>query len=627
MNQEIEKLKSRDKSPEFYKYYPRLFHAYFPVIQADLIEDLSDAGYLYYQSVLMADAIYDTMNLSIIPRMLSLQEDTIKILTSIYGRDSEFWTYWEMRKREYFEAVTIEKKITHKNAQWSVYENLADKKSAFGKIAIDSLFILSDQKNQQYELLLKSHALFSVGLQLYDDVKDFREDIEHGQFNWAVYTLSQQVYFAEYDISTLNKYLYLKGIGQELLQKSITYFDNALEVLKPYQIDSEWEKTIRDTKKTISSYLDSTEGYLQVVIKKTELNKQINSFKFIDYNLTNQTIQKGLDYIRHDFMHNYAELNHVMYLSKQADDFENTNQVHYSDIFQRAILDDCLLSIAEKYNIDFSDYIKQEISYFIDHKNKDSVGGWSYFPTVKEIAADIDDLGQIIKLFIKAGYQNIIKEHCESAIQIALENKYNKDGGIATWLIPNENRTVVQEKQVLFNETKWGTGPDVEVTANFMHALHLYDSERYHVYIRDAIDYIIENQHENGYWNSRWYYGTLYGMLVCLRLLKDYYEYSTVFLSIELSLAYIQLIQNDDGGFGMYKDYPSDPLSTALAIMSLKLFPEETDTCIQNAEIYLKNSQNENGFWEVVNFIKPKVDEPYKSRTITTAYALQALSL
>ena len=90
MNQEVEKFKSSNKSPEFYKYYPRLFHAYFPVIQADLIKDLSDAGYLYYQSVLMADAIYDTMNLSKIPRMLSLQEDTIKILTSIYGRDSKF---------------------------------------------------------------------------------------------------------------------------------------------------------------------------------------------------------------------------------------------------------------------------------------------------------------------------------------------------------------------------------------------------------------------------------------------------------------------------------------------------------------------------------------------------------
>jgi hypothetical protein len=628
VNQIIEKLKSTDSSPKYYRNYPRLFQAYFPNVQEQYVNELCDAGYLYYRSILMVDSLFDDKKISNAPLIFHLQEETIKILTSIYGRDSEFWKFWQLRKNEYYEAVAIEKKLTHENAHRSVYEDLADKKSAFGKIAIDSLFVLYGKKdNELHESLLKSHALFSVGFQLYDDVKDFREDIDRNQFNWAVYTLSQQVNFAEYDVNTLNKYLYIKGVGQELLQKSMTFFDKAIDILKPYNIESEWISTVQDMRTTISLYLDSTEGYLKTIIKKLELKRQINPMKFFDYNISNPTIQKGLDYIKNDFNQNYAELNHVMFLSKQADGFDNTSRIHYSDTFQRAILNDCLMDIAKKQKIDISDYIRREINHYIGRKNEDSVGGWSYFPTVKEIAADTDDLGQIMQLFLKAGYPEFITEHCEMPIQIALNNQYNKNGGIATWLIPNTNRTEIQNKQILFNETKWGTGPDVEVTANFIYALHLYNSEKYSVYIKNAIDYIINNRHNNGYWDSRWYYGSLYGTYVCLRLLKPYQEYSTAKLSTARALVQLRLAQNDDGGYGLYKDQPSDPLSTALAILTLKLFSDKADIGIRKAELFLKNTQQEEGCWEATDFIKPKVNEPYKSRTLTTAYVLQSLCL
>lgn len=620
-------MSHRDKSPEFYKHYPRLFHAYFIDVPEKTVSDLSDAGYLYYECILMLDAVFDNKDLSNLIKVFSLQEETIRILTSIYGRESEFWRLWERRKKEYFEAITIEKKMNYDNAQWVTFEDLADKKAAFGKIAIDAMFMLSNKKFQQYEMLLQSHAYFSVGLQLYDDVKDFTEDMTRNQFNWGVYRLKQQMDFDGYDIPTLNKYLFLKGVGQELLRKAITYFDKALDVLDPYKIESEWIKTIQDTRNTISLYLDNTEGYLKSIIKKMELKKQTNTAEFISYRIENQTICKGLNYIKEDFSHHYAELKHIMYLSKQADNFDNTDQVHCSDTFQRAILNNCLIDITDKYHIDAADFIQREINYLIELRNHDSVGGWSYYPTVREIAADADDLGQIIQLFIKSGHPGLVEKYCEPAIKIALENKYNKDGGIATWLIPNTNRTEIQEKQIFFNETKWGTGPDMEVVANFIYALHLYNPEKYNQYILDAVDYIIKGQHEDGYWNSRWYYGSMYGTYICLRLLKSYISYSISQISIELALDFLRIIQNEDGGFGLYKGYPSDSLSTAFAIMAYKLFSGKTDTVIRNAERFLIKSQHENGCWEAINFIKPKVEEPYKSRTLTTACVLQSLSV
>jgi hypothetical protein len=46
---------------------------------------------------------------------------------------------------------------------------------------------------------------------------------------------------------------------------------------------------------------------------------------------------------------------------------------------------------------------------------------------------------------------------------------------------------------------------------------------------------------------------------------------------------------------------------------------------IKRAIKYLKVTQHESGYWNATNFIKPKAQEPYKSKTITTAFVLKAL--
>ena len=77
--------------------------------------------------------------------MLTLQEETIKILTSIYGYKSPFWGLWQQRKAEYFKAIKIEKHLlTTPEVSFEQYSSLADDKSAFGKIAIDSLWVQSN---------------------------------------------------------------------------------------------------------------------------------------------------------------------------------------------------------------------------------------------------------------------------------------------------------------------------------------------------------------------------------------------------------------------------------------------------------------------------------------------------
>ena len=114
------------------------------------------------------------------------QEECIKILTTIYPLNSPFWKTWNQRRNEYLYAYQLDK-APHKVNSYDDFEVLADYKSAFGKIPIDCLYLLSGNKNETlYNSLLLSHKYFYCGLQILDDVNDIREDFKNKQFNIAL---------------------------------------------------------------------------------------------------------------------------------------------------------------------------------------------------------------------------------------------------------------------------------------------------------------------------------------------------------------------------------------------------------------------------------------------------------
>lgn len=318
----IANIKTEDKSPKYYQYYPRLFKEYFKDIDETTILMLSDAAYLYYQSILFTDSLIDEKDYSNLPLIAYYQEGTIKTLTSIYGRDSVFWKYWNKRRNEYFEAVKVEKSLQYKDEiDFKRYEKLADGKSAFGKVAIDCLYVLNQEKNfKTYEKLLQSHSFFSIGFQLYDDLKDFKEDFINKQFNWAIYELKKNIDFEDFqnNYETLNKLLYVKGIGQNILSMSINYFQKSIDIISDLKINSEWLEINIEMKNTIEIYLEVTNGYIETIYKKIEVEKSKNTdANFFNFTIIdNLNIRLGLEYIKKDFEKNYSELRHYMYFSK-----------------------------------------------------------------------------------------------------------------------------------------------------------------------------------------------------------------------------------------------------------------------------------------------------------------------
>ena len=64
------------------------------------------------------------------------------------------------------------------------------------------------------------------------------------------------------------------------------------------------------------------------------------------------------------------------------------------------------------------------------------------------------------------------------------------------------------------------------------------------------------------------------------------------------------------------KHIPTDALSLALALLTLKLvFPKDDET-VAILQSKLLSIQTETGTWEAANFIKPKVHEPYALKAL-----------
>ena len=172
-----------DNNPEFYLFYPALFSQHFK-IDEDKLEMICIAGYLYYQATIFLDKVIDDKNLDLIFYSMICHEESVKILTSLFKLNSDFWITWNKRKVDYQKAIKLEGEI-NKNPNYKDYSNLAILKATFGNCAIDAMFQLSFKKDKKnYKILLKTHDYFSIAYQLNDDILDFTNDYKKEQFNW-----------------------------------------------------------------------------------------------------------------------------------------------------------------------------------------------------------------------------------------------------------------------------------------------------------------------------------------------------------------------------------------------------------------------------------------------------------
>ena len=101
---------------------------------------------------------------------------------------------------------------------------------------------------------------------------------------------------------------------------------------------------------------------------------------------------------------------------------------------------------------------------------------------------------------------------------------------------------------------------------------------------------------------------------------------STYTIAINRSIRFLESNQNIDGGFGLSPKHSSDPLSTSFALMAYSQISPEKNLVMKKAIEFISSCQQNDGGWQEVDFIKPKLLSPFKSRSLTTGFVLKALS-
>ncbi len=341
-----------EENPRFYMYYPKLFVNK----QADkTIDKLCIAGYLYYMCNIFLDSVLDNNNSENLLLAFTCQEESIKLLTEIYGLKSGFWRFWDIRKKEYIEAVIQEKRTNNKDEIcFSDYADIAKKKSAFGKAAIDAVSLLfSNEDSDFHKRLLKSHDFFSIAFQMNDDIQDIVEDHDLGQFNWALYVMKEE---GDLDVETLNKLFYINGYYKSTYKKAIEFIDLALQEVQFLDVPH-WISLLNKTKKTLSNSKIEVDNYLKILTKEIE-----HSEIFLEKNTLSLSINKAKKYI----------------LSNQEESGEwneYINQGGISSTWSTAFILTVLSSLSDKEYFKIS--IEKALGFLLKSKNQDSLWGYN----------------------------------------------------------------------------------------------------------------------------------------------------------------------------------------------------------------------------------------------------------
>ncbi len=541
-----------ENNPSYYQNYPSLFANTFSLKDSEL-QMLNIAGYLYYLATLFTDTVIDEKDLSKFPIITICQEESIKILTSIYGLKSDFWVLWNNRKNEYFQAILSEKKLSKsENVSIEVYEILADQKSAFGKVAIDCLFSIDSKKSELYQQLLLSHKYFSVAFQINDDIQDFKEDLKKGQFNWAVYLLKQQN-ITNQDPAILEKYLYIRGISKKMYLLGIDYCNNALKVIKDTQVPK-WEKVINDTKKSFITAISEIDNYLEILTADVSLSNE----KVFEKSLIN-TIELATNFIK----------------SKQNENGswrEYINQGGISNTWATAFIVS-KLSDSKSLSCLFEKQLAKAL-IFIEQNTISSL--WSYNTTW------IEDSDSTNLVFLSYTLNN---KEIKSSLLEKWSRFQNTIGGFSTYKNETELIKALDDKNISNTKGWLSIHNCVSAVSFYFLAKHNQEDEKF-IALKKYFDTNFNNEIKSYWWTSEIY--TLY-------YIAKTYHFTKEFNKLNIIINKIKLMQNPNGSFS--DKYGQNLFYTGLALEILLLEDIKT-TEINNTINFLITNQYTDGSWE-----------------------------
>jgi squalene-hopene/tetraprenyl-beta-curcumene cyclase len=253
------------------------------------------------------------------------------------------------------------------------------------------------------------------------------------------------------------------------------------------------------------------------------------------------------------------------------------------------------------------------------YKNRAAVepSGW-VFEYNNKWNPDVDDTAMVLLALRKIATDNPQRrDECFARGLKWMMTFQCKDGG---WAAFDKDCTKSILEKVPFADHNAMLDPEcADITARILELLGYEGWDVKQIQIEKALDYIREQQEEDGSWYGRWGVNYIYGTWQVLRGLRA--------LGVNMDQPWLlkardwlESVQHGDGGWGercnTYDDPvfkgrgPSTASQTAWAVMGLLAFEEPNRASVQRGIEYLTRTQNADGSWtenEVTGTGFPKV--------------------
>lgn len=232
-------------------------------------------------------------------------------------------------------------------------------------------------------------------------------------------------------------------------------------------------------------------------------------------------------------------------------------------------------------------------------------GGWA-FQYENDRYPDVDDTGMVLMSLLRAGVHD--KQHKRKRINQALNwvlGMQNPDGSWGAFDIGNNyeylNKIPFADHGALVDP---GTA---DLTARAVELLAMLGYDATFPPVRRALEFLEQDQEENGSWYGRWGVNYLYGTWSVLSALGVIGE-DPAKPYVRKAVQWLQDAQHEDGGWGescnTYDDAAltghglSTASQTAWALLALMAVGATGSPQVQRGIDYLLRTQNEDGEWD-----------------------------
>jgi hypothetical protein len=231
-----------DTSPSVYDHFPHLFQQAFPGVAPEQIQPLALAGRLIANIVLVNDSLFDKpqplAQLTVATlRLQALQHETYGLLYRLFPAEARFWDHWRTNLSAYLQACCSECLFASGERAWAEYSEaqalqIIEGKSCLLRNSVAGLAELSGDHHLVVPLC-RSINHYNVGRQLFDDLCDWKEDLQRGVPSLLLARLlgpdepPRQAREQPDRLAALSYRLYAEGHAQALLQQALQALDRA----------------------------------------------------------------------------------------------------------------------------------------------------------------------------------------------------------------------------------------------------------------------------------------------------------------------------------------------------------------------------------------------------------------